>query len=382
MVNAVYDHIIAILVVGSIFVGAVVMLPGMSLMNIQAVDQQQLRNTALNVFNAMLLDVGEPLDWGSIDPFYMNDQRVGRFGLASAQDSAFYVLDPDKVQRIVVENPLNYIEYDRVRELLRLQGYGFRFRIIPPFNVTNLDGSPITNKSPITIMGRELSYAVKVKYLYGAPIPNALVKATIIYTDGLNLAIITRILVQTDAVGICRDATPLRFEPKHVIAVLRVTVADVATLVVTFSNLTTSSNNIANINFVGDTIVLTTPDPTPLDARWVDSIIPIYSDERVEFLYNGTRSNNDKLNYGSFRVWQKNFSGLRHHHPTVFVFSFWAVIKGKGRQEVLVAGPYQNLMGYTIFEYGGSPKSESVALQRSVIISGMTYTAELMLWKE
>jgi len=382
MVNAVYDHIIAILVVGSIFVSAVVMLPGMSFMNLQVVDQQQLRNTALNVFNAMLLDSGEPLDWGSMDPFCMNDPRVKRFGLASAQESAFYVLDPDKVQRLVLDNPLNYIEYDRLRELLQLQGYGFKFRIIPPFNVTNLDGSSLTNKSPITIIGQELNYAIKVTYLHGAPIPNALVKTTLIYTDGLNLAIITRILVQTDALGICRDTTTLKFEPKHVIAVLRVTVANVATLVVTFSNLATWPNDIAKINFVGDTIIRTTPDPTPIDARWVDSIMPVYSNENVEFLYNGTRRNNDKLNYGSFRVWQKDFRGLRNLNPTVFVFSFWAVIKGEGRREVLVAGPYQNLMGYTIFEYGVSPKSESVALQRSVIISDMTYTAELILWKE
>ena len=123
MVNEVYDHIVAILVVGVIFVGAVVVLPAMSFANLQAVDQQQLRNTALNVFNALLLDIGEPTNWGSMEPFDINDPRVKRFGLASVEDSMFYVLDPDKVQRLVVGNPLNYLEYDRVRELLELENY-------------------------------------------------------------------------------------------------------------------------------------------------------------------------------------------------------------------------------------------------------------------
>ena len=118
MVNAVYDHIVAILIVGVIFVGAVVVLPAMSFANLQAVDQQQLRNTARNVFNSMLLDTGEPRNWGSIRDFKKNDPRVQRFGLASAQDSTFCVLDPDKVQRLVAGNPLNHLEYDRVRKLL------------------------------------------------------------------------------------------------------------------------------------------------------------------------------------------------------------------------------------------------------------------------
>jgi hypothetical protein len=65
----VYDHIVATLIIGVIFVGAVVVLPAMSFVNIQAVDQQQLRNTAINLLNAMLLEPGEPNTWGSFDPF-------------------------------------------------------------------------------------------------------------------------------------------------------------------------------------------------------------------------------------------------------------------------------------------------------------------------
>jgi hypothetical protein len=383
MVSAVYDHVVAILVVGVIFIGAVVVLPTLSFANLKAVDQQQLRNTALNIFNAMLLEAGEPTNWGSMDPFYLNDPRVQRFGLASAQDSMFYVLDPDKVQRLVVGNPLNYCEYDRVRELLGLENYGFRLRIIPPFNVTNVDGTSILGESPVTINGDELSYAVRVSYLDGTQIPNAIIRATIVYTDGENFSLINLEPVLTDALGICEDTVTLGFEPNQVVVVLRVSVAGVATVVVTFG--TTPANNIAEINFVGDTLILTQPDADPEGARWVDNIIPIGSQEDLQFLYNGTRSNDDKLNYGSLRIWSRTFNGLQNDNPVVFIFNFWAVIKGEGRQEVLVAGPYQNLLGHTVFEYGGSPKTSggaAVKIQRSVIISGMTYTAELWLWKE
>ncbi len=64
--NTVYEHIVAILVVGVIFVGAVVALPAAINANLATVDQQQIRNAATNVFDSMLLGVGSPPNWGSI----------------------------------------------------------------------------------------------------------------------------------------------------------------------------------------------------------------------------------------------------------------------------------------------------------------------------
>ena len=380
MVNATYEHIVAILVVGAIFVTTVATLPAQNFVNMQAVDQQQLRNTALNVFNTILLDPGEPSDWGSMDPFYGNDFRVEKFGLASSHDTALYVLDPDKVQRLVINNPLNYMEYNRVRELLKLQNYGFSFKIVPPFNVTNLDGTPIPLKSPLTIVGTSLSYAVRVSYLDGVPIPNVAARATIVYTSGSNFATITCPSVSTDALGVCRGGATLSFGPTYVVVVLRLVVAGIGNLVVTFG--TQPPNPPAKINFADETITLTMPENYSEAARWVDNIMPVMSQEDMQFLYNGTRSNDDKLNYGNTPVWSKTFDGLRDRNPVLFIFIFWT--EDDGRAEVLAAGPYQNLLGYTVFEYGDSPKNAafSVRLQRSVIISGMTYAAELTLWKD
>jgi len=387
MVNAVYDHIIATIVIGAVFVGAVVVLPAMSFINIQAVDQQQLRNTALNVFNAMLLDTGEPVNWGSIDPFYTNDPPVKKFGLASARDSTFYVLDPGKVQRLVKGNPLGEITDTKVKELLRLQGYGFNLKIIPPFNVTNANGTKIDyTHSPITLIGSTLRYAIKVSYLDGRPIPDATVDATIFYTTKDDFFIPPSSKAFTDALGLCIKNITMPTDQKDIrslIMVFRVTVADVATVVVTYKS---GSVTIADINVVDDTIILTRTKDTPNDNVWIVNATYISSDGELIYLFNASRKNDQQyqLNTGAKRMWNGTYVGLSYDDPVCFVLNFWAVDpSGKGRSEIVIAGPSQNLMGYTVFEYGGSLKSAAaVRIQRSVIILGMTYIAELTLWKE
>jgi hypothetical protein len=385
--NAVYDHIIAILVVGMIFVGAVVVLPTISFANLQAVDQQQLRNTALNVFNAMLLDTGEPANWGSVEDFKMNDPRVQRFGLASAQDSKFYVLDPDKVQRLVVGNPLNYCDYNRVRELLGLQNYGLHLRIIPPFNVTFLSTS---------VTGDSLNYKVKVAYLDGTPIPNAQTYATVVCTKGKDDFNITQSgPVGTNPMGMCEGTVKLGItEPDYYMVTLRVTVADVATLVATSGE--PFNNTIAVMNVVYDTLLLTsTKDPPdynepPNENVWILNIVAIGSQGSLWHLFTGTKQgqgNKFNTGQGTFELWDEIFPGLHDFDPVVFIFNFWAVDNdtGQGRQQVLIVMAYPDILGTNIFDYGGSLKNvrgAAVKVQRSVIISSMTYTAELWLWKE
>ena len=84
MVTATYEHIVIILLVGVIFVGTVVALPAINQPTFQAIDQQQLKNTALNVLNSMLLGVGSPANWGS-DPSTV----VEEFGLAHSTQKSW-----------------------------------------------------------------------------------------------------------------------------------------------------------------------------------------------------------------------------------------------------------------------------------------------------
>lgn len=388
MVNAVYDHVMAILIVGTLFVGAVLAIPAMSFLNLQAVDQQQLRNMALNVFNTLLLDMGKPEDWGSMMNFQTNDPRVLRFGLASSEESTFYVLDPDKVQRLVKGNPLGGMDYSAVNQLLGLQGYGFSLRIIPPFNIT-------FSSSDVSVVGNSLSYGARVSYLDGKPIPNAKVSATAVYSKGNDYFNISQSgPVETNAMGACNGNMQLGIsDPDYYLVTLRVTVADVATLIVTSGQ--NFENRIAKINIVGDTIILTSwKDPPdynepPNDSVWIMDIVAFDSQGILWYLFEGIKSGHDnKFNTGSgeFERWRQEFRGLHGSDPVLLIFNFWAVdqITGHGRSQVLVTVAYPNLLGNSVFEYGGSWKSSSAAvrIQRSVCISGMTYTADLWLWKE
>lgn len=394
-VNETYEHIVAILLVGLIFIGAVVMMPSLSFANLQNIDQQQLRNTALNVFNTIFLESGQGLngteltyDWGSIVPW--NSSNVKRFGLASSEGSEFFILDPDKVQRLE-SSILGNISVTQLKELLGLESYGLRLRIIPPFNITNTDGTLLSDNSPILINGNLVQYAIKVSYLDGRPIPNAEIWAKAVYSDKNTFDMTNATTYYTNALGFFEGSAVLEFEPNFVTLILRITVADVATLVVT-----TGENSIESVNvgLVGDDVTLRIEQPdeggtTP--NTFVNEIYVVGGSEDVWKLYEGSNTNYDMFNpgAGNFEFWSESFPGLNYHDPILLILNLNTVPKDdespeNGRQDVVVAGPYQKLLGYSVFEFGNSDAGShaSVRVQRNVIISGMTYTAELLLWKE
>lgn len=379
MAGEVYGYIIGLAITGIIFISAVAVVPNLSYVNLLYVDQQQLRNTALETMKAILLQTGSPASWGSEDPF--NQDSVSRFGLAYAESSSSYVLDSDKVQRLVVDNPIGYVEYDKMRDLLGLEGYGFSISILQPFNVTikEVDFEP-----------PDLEFEVKVSDNYGTPVPNAIVDSTIIYStqEGENSTLHVTIAETafTGDLGTCEVNETLNPSEgiSDIIVVFEVTVADLATIFVTYQK--NPPDDIANVNLVGDNLILTVPDATPRGARWVDNVV-MYGEEKLTFLYNGTRSNEDKLTYGEgYKVWTESFNDLQYHNPTLLIFNFFAVDPGpSARREILVAGPYPNWMGSRVIQYGGALEhtgKTAVNLHRTVIISGMTYIIELTLWKE
>ncbi len=387
MVSAVFDHIVAILIVGAIFVSTIVVMPTITLGNFEAVDEQQLRNTGLNVFNSMLLDAGEPFNWGALSNFQPDDARVKRFGLAKAQESAFYVLDPDKVQKLVPGNPLNTLSYQKTQQLLGLQGYGFRLRIIPPFNVTFLEIP--------SVIGYTLTFKTRVAYLAGDPVPRAKISATAVYTKGTaSVGTAVSNVFETNAMGVCEGNVQLLTEnPTYYVVIVRATVADVATMVVTSGQI--FNNTIAKVNLQYDTLILTTTkDPghynePPNDEVRIENIFAFDNMGTIWNLYDSTQGDLGwRFNTGSgfYEMWNQTFFGLHGFEPVVLIFNFWAVdqVTQHGRQYILVMLAYPDLFGTKVFEYGGSPTSGTrvVRLQRSVIITSMTYTAELWLWKE
>jgi len=377
MTGSLYDHMTAVIIVGALFVAAVFVIPNISYVNLLYVDQQQLRNVALGVLKTMFLDTGYPSNWGSSEDF--NPDNVERFGLAFSNTSSPYVLDPDKVQRLVDGDPLGYLEYEKVCQLLGLQGYGFSMRILAPFNVTLEDLS----------QDRNLKFNVTSTFIDRKPIPNAFVNAFIVYSyheGGSEYSIkYVQLKSTTNELGKCtvEYTIPGSVDAKisHRIAIFRTTVADVATVTNVYMDYV--PNDLAEVNLVNDEVILTQPDSDPNDARWIENMV-VFTKDGLVSLYNGT--DDDKLNYGSKNLWSKNFKGLKSSGPVLIIANIYAVEKQQGRGGFLAVGPYPNYMGSRVLQHGSPLESGSVGssikIQRSVNISGMTYIAELTLWNE
>ncbi len=389
LVGELYDYMIGIIVVGVIFTSAVFAIPAISYVNLLQVDQQQLRNTALNVFNAMLLGTGSPSDWGSTFPFDQNN--VEAFGLDLSEESSLYMLDTDKVQRLDKESP-GYIEYPYVRDLLRLEEYGFSLSIFRPFEV---DWDLQINTAPNSV-----SFAINVtRSEDGRSIPNAQVSVTILCTakklDKVDepLVNVTRPnTLFTDALGRCGGTQLLEIPPDYIletaVAIMRITVAGISTMVVAQQD--QKVQNVMKINTFGDTIILSFRGEltNTSSARWVHNIMSYNYDETLTEIYPGGDGNEDKITEGyGYVYWNNTFPGLQAMDPALLLFTVSTTLgRGEGgRKTVIVAGPFSLWESSEILSFG--PDSEqfsnvALKLRRYVVISGMTYIAELTLWKE
>ena len=389
MVGELYDYMVGIVTVGIIFISAVIAVPAISYVNLLQVNQQQLRNTALNVFNAMLLGTGSPSDWGSTFPF--NQSNVEAFGLDYSGESSLYVLDTDKVQRLDKDSPGN-IEYPYVRDLLRLEDYGFSLTIFRPFTV---DWDLQINNSPNYVW-----FAVNVtRSEDGRPIPNAQVYVTILCSaknpnkEDEPIVNVTRpSTLFTDALGRCEETEPIQIPPGYIIetavAILKITVAGISTMVVAQQDQTVQ--NVMKINTFGDTIILSFRGEltNTSAARRILNIMSYNYDDTLTQIYGGGDGNEDKITEGyGYVFWNNTFPGLKAMDPALLLFLVSVPLGagGGGRRPVIVAGPFSLWESSEIFSFG--PDSEQVSdvalkLRRYVIVSGMTYIAELTLWKE
>lgn len=389
MATAAYDHIMAMVIVGVIFIGTVVALPAMTFSNLQTVDEQQLRNVALNVFDSMLLGGGSPSDWGSTTPSEWDQNNIELFGLASTSSLSKYVLDPDKVQRLDPLNPA-VIDYDRVRDLLKLQDYGFRLSLFRPFSV----------KWQLNLTQNAVHFSILVTRTEdGTPIPNAEVAVTTMITaskanqlnttDYISKAFEPR-LYSTNAIGTCQDTITANlsgYSLQYAVAIIKVTVGGLSTTVVAQND--NPITKFIKINTFGDTVTLTFRDElsnqeTSSERRIME--IDAYDFENLYKIFDGSISNptDIKVVQGmGYEYWSMNFPNLRALNPTVLLFVMQLTLKGEGRVLVLIAGPFSFGASEEIFGFGPEPTSEKVIaiMTRLVVIADMTYVAKIAFWR-
>jgi hypothetical protein len=376
MVAPVFEHITAIIVVSMLFVTAVIAVPAISYVNLLYVDQQQFRNVALEALNSMLLSMGYPLEWGSDTPF--DESAIEKFGLALSSSSSFYVLDPDKVQRLDVNNPSGSLNYETMRTLLGLQDYGFNIKITPPFNVNAIKKSEIPS----------LLYEINVTFNDGRPIPNAHVEAAILYVKNKQDIFNTETENSTNLLGRCTIEKVLPSGVTDYVVVLKTTVADLATVTSTYMG-GFGYQHTTNASIIGENISLSIPEGLGWEKgssgkRWVEGVT-VVSGDGTWHIYDGNKLD-DEIIWSDSKdgwAWSKIFTGLSYYNPLFIIFNL-SVPTG-GRQIVLFIGPYTTAGGYRIFSFGSSARSPSggaLKLSRSVEISGMTYIFELLIWKE
>lgn len=390
MVNAVYDHIVAILIICVMFVSAVVVLPSLSIVNMQAVDNQQLRNIALNLFNTLLLDAGRPPDWGSKYPF--NPRNIEIFGLAYPEECSQYVLDANKVQRLDKESPW-FINYSRVRELLKLGKYGFTLEFFRPFTI----------KWSLNIVANRVLFAVNVTRSGDEfPVPNAQVELSIIVMarniqnpkDDPVIIVNTPRTFYTDPLGRCKGNETIsltgEYTLERAVAIIKVTVGGMSSMVVAQTS-NDFPQNWLKINTFGDTITLTFRGEFINDTKGVRRVYDIMAytyGGGLTQVYDGRNDHETsrKITNGlGFDYWNKTFPGLSAMEPVLLLFTVSVPEKREGRKEVILVGPFLFWDSLKVFSFRPDTEyvgSGAIKLRRFVVISGMTYVAELTLWKE
>lgn len=388
MVGELYDYIVSIIVVGIIFVSGVLAVPAIGYFNLRHVDEQQLRNTALNVFDTMLLDAGSPPKWGSVYPFDQNAVRF--FGLSMAGQNSLFVLDSDKLQRLDDETP-GYITYERVKELLGLNGYDFNLNIFRPFQV-NWSIAILNNTTP-----EQVWFSVNVsRNEDGRPIANAHISVTVMATATKSktdepIAIVNLPHVYyTDALGRCEGYEIINLEAgytlRRAVAVMKITVAGISTMVVAQTDKTLQ--DVLKVNTYGDTVTLTYRGEMLEDPSGVRRVkkIQAYDFDQLITIYSADPSGQDHITQGEgYEWWNMTFPGLESMDPAMLLFTVQVPIKGEGRTLVIIAGPFSFWDANRVFSFG--PASEQVSttalkLRRYIVFSGMTYDVELTLWKE
>ena len=391
MVSEGYDHLVAIVIVSMIFVGTVVALPAINYSNLQIMDQQQLRNTALSVFNSMLLDVGSPSNWAS------DSTTVERFGLAYADPFSKYVLDVQKVQRINETNP-GSIKYDAIRTLLNIEEeYGFQFVLSRPFEVDcslNIEGNAV----PISV---EVTRTED-----GTPIPNARVSLTCeAYVVRRNDEIDPiypvdpiAVTIYTDSSGMCEARPEFVLEDPtdiidYAVAYLQIDVAGMLTTVIARNN--DPFEGLVSVFSSGDEISLSIPEellPASAGANTFLLEIDGYVNGEVIPLLEFDKGPKLHFNEGTGRweILPVYIPNLRALNPTALLI--WVKITLKepwggfktGSHVILLTGSLDFGSTKNVFSAGHNPVDESpiVTMRRLVVISDMTYVATLTFWRE
>jgi len=208
--------------------------------------------------------------------------------------------------------------------------------------------------------------------------------------------------VFTDLLGTCEVneilSLPEDGRIRNVIAILKVTVANIATVVDIYHS-TNNPSEIIEISYIRDTVTLEIPEEDypfdqPNEADWVCNIAAYYGPEDVAHIYSGGTEDTDKITWGErYKTWSRDLPGIQYTDPALVIFVISCVPKGEegegqgkgkgiGRTPILIVGSGPNGIKPKGVHFGSKPFGTTANVQRNVIISKMLYLVQMTLWKE
>ncbi len=397
------DYLMAgILIISLIFFSLNLIIPTVHV-SLQHIHEQQLQPFTERVFDKILLSTGLPGNWGS--DFTVDENSLEGFGLSSNLElgnlTEFYLLDADKVQRIVNEvDNLYYIPTSTISSLLGLTfqddsgnehlKYGFRLRIVPALNIT------ITVLGTYQIKGVEKPcyFNVTVKNYEGKPAPNA--DVTGIYLVGFakkqgqdeSADYFSGVLTnKTDWRGMCtlnfheiideiNIKAPGQFKKVGIYLLIYADYFGLKSFSTWYQ-----ADDVLDALVIGDKLVITFPveKVLPNSARFLKGAIGIR--DKAPYV-TVIPMDEDKIiiNKGGKNYYVYNLTRLDPSINTIAIMASVAVGQGQGRIYRFIASPYPRTVDY-ISTSTPSTGMKIAVLKRIVRIGEFTYYSELSLWR-
>jgi hypothetical protein len=339
----IHEYIFAALVVIAILLASNLMLTMTTEPLKVASEREGLKRIAQSIMTQILLNPGDPVYWGSNTTIDENSLRS--FGLAyqSRTVREAYVLDADKILRLLNnENPF-YISPQKVSELLGLntREYGFTIEILPQFNVDVEENSGI--------------YKVSVRSIDGInPIKNANVTAKIYYLQDNQVSDSSLISSVTGPDGACT----INFDGASSAPAVVIFVVDYRGMRVP-KVFVPSESSIQRACLVGQKLSLR------VSSEMIDEVIAPIKDGECEIC---------KVSFG-WRIGGDGFTDVDYVEPGTIV----ALAAAGGK--LLVAQRFMDRIEYGTVSLSSSSLPLGFMLEKIVSVEGFSYIVRFYVWR-
>ncbi|HJW65815.1 MAG TPA: hypothetical protein VJ507_03430 [Candidatus Bathyarchaeia archaeon] len=346
----IYEYLFAAILIVAMLIGSTIMVSTIAKPTQNVSDNEQLKVAAQKVATQVLLDTGYPFDWGSDITLTPSDLMT--FGLAKHGETTreAYTLDSNKIKRLKLDfSSPYYVSPSTVLNLLNLgTDYGFSLEIYAPLNVSlyPIDGN---------------HYAVNVLSQYaGLPVVNAIVNATMFYSEGASPINTANAVVTPSFNG----TYSLDFQGQVPATEKKIMIVAVDYSSIRVTRAFNTGSDVVIGNMLGENLLLSQP--------LVDEGAEIR--EIIVTKKNGTAG----CSIGNIS------STLTEESPTRFRTAYLepytvATVTNSKNGSLILTSEDAALTYSSIPETSSFPSSYSI--ERTVMVGGSTYSVRLQLWR-